>query len=100
MDAKCQLWRHDDADPWGAGTVIFTQSFTTPINFDTEYTLSIERKGTQFIFKLDNETYAYNVTTAMHEPSIGQHRQIRSRVYADPGETGYMKTTIDDVRVE
>ena len=95
--AWCHLWRLDTSDPWGPGTRLFYQEFTTPLSLDTEYTLSIERNGSQFIFKLNNETYTYNVTTAMHEVSGGQHRQIRARIDADPGETGYMKTTVDDV---
>jgi hypothetical protein len=94
--ATCGLWR-SDADPWGPGAGIFGQNFSTPIAFDTEYILSIEQRGKTFIFKCNNETYQYTVTTPMYDPSGGQFRYLQSRVYADPGESGYMKTTFDDV---
>jgi len=93
----CSLFRHDEADSWGAGTNLFHRDFTTPFAFDTEYTLSIEQRGKTFIFKCNNETYQYTVTTPMYAPSGGQSRGLDVRVYADPGESGYMKTTIDDV---
>ena len=95
----CGLWRFDDSDPWGPGTMFFYQDFPTPIAFNTAHTLSIEQIGSKFIFKFNNETYQYSVTTPMYEPSEGQYRHLQSRVYADPGESGYIKTNFDDVYV-
>jgi len=95
----CGLWRHDNSDPWGPGTELFRQDFPTPSAFDTEHNLSIEQKGSTFFFKFNNETYQYGVNTPMHEPSGGQKRYLQSRVYADPGESGYIKTNFDDVYV-
>jgi len=99
LNANCYLWRADDPDPWGPGTSLFYQQFNTPIAFDTKYTLSIELRGSTFIFKCNNETYQYDVTTSMYTPSEGQYRQLQSRVYADPGESGYIKTIFDDVYI-
>ncbi|MCG8549679.1 MAG: DUF4214 domain-containing protein, partial [Desulfobacterales bacterium] len=95
LDALCLMTRVTTVDESVFDT-FFEQSFTTPISFDREYILSIEKSGSQMIFRLDDEIITYNVTTPMHAPS-SVHRQIRSRVYADEGETGYMKATVDDV---
>jgi len=100
LTGYCSLWRHDDANSWGTGTGLFHQNFTTPFAFDTEYTLSIELRDRTFIFKCNNETYQYTVTTPMYEPYNGQYRALNSRVMADPGESGYMKTTFDNVCLE
>ena len=97
LTARCQIWRSDTFDPWGPTTTLFNQVFTTSIGFDTEYVLSIEFTGSSFIFKCNEETYQYDVTTAMYPPSEGQLRQLRSRIDADPGESGYMKASFDDV---
>lgn len=92
----CGVWI-SDADTSDPGTGLFHRDFTTPFAFDTEYTLSIEQRGKTFIFKCNNESYQYTVTTPMYEPSGGQYRELQSRVMADTGESGYMKTTFDDV---
>jgi hypothetical protein len=97
LRARCGIYRSDTPDPWGPGTTLFQQEFSTLIAFDTAYTLSIEFTGSQIIFKCNGETYQYDVATPMYPPSEGQHRQLRSRVYADPGESGYMKANFDDV---
>jgi len=97
--ASCSMWRHDVADPWGAGTSLFYQEFNTAIAFDTQYALSIEHTGSTFRFRCNNETYTYEVTTPMYEPSEEKSCSLQSRVYADAGESGYMKTTFDDVYV-
>ena len=97
LTANCYLWRMDTEDDQGPGTMLFYQDFTTPIAFDTTYTLSIEFTGSAVIFKCNNETYQYDITTPTYPPHEGQYRQLKSRVYADPGESGYMKVNFDDV---
>jgi hypothetical protein len=100
LSAVCFIWRVDTPDPWGTGTELFSQTYSTPINFDTAYTLSIEYTGSQIIFALNGESYTYDILTPTYLPSPGRSRQLRSRVYADPGdpvETGYMKVRFDDV---
>ena len=85
----------DTYDSWGPSTSLFYQEFATPA-FDTSYTLSIEFTGSTFIFKCNDETYQYDITTPMYPPSE-QYRELKSRVYADPGESGYMRANFDDV---
>ncbi|THB81343.1 MAG: hypothetical protein D3926_02595 [Desulfobacteraceae bacterium] len=99
LKATCFLSRTDDPGDT-SWTDLDTYEFSTPIVFDKPYKLSIEKTGSTFIFKVNSETHRYQVTTAMHSPARGQHRQIRTRVYADPGETGYMKAFIDDVKIK
>jgi len=77
----------------------FGQDFTTPINFDTDYTLSIEYKGSTLTFKCNGETLVYNIATPRYTP-FGEHRRLRSRVYLDPTEYGYIKAQVDDVYVD
>lgn len=96
LTAYCSLSRMDTYDTWGPSTSLFYQEFATPA-FDTSYTLSIEFTGLAVIFKCNNEIYQYDITTPTYPPYEGQHRQLRSRVYADPGESGYIKANFDDV---
>jgi hypothetical protein len=77
----------------------FGQDFTTPINFDTDYTLSIEYKGSTLTFKCNGETLVYNIATPRYTP-FGEHRRLRSRVSLDPTESGYIKAQVDEVYVD
>ena len=99
LSASCLLLRTDTHDPWGPSTTLFAQDFSTAIAFGIEYTLSIEFTGSTIIFKCNNETHQYDVTTPMYDPSEGQHRQLISRTYAGPGQSGYIKANFDDVYV-
>jgi len=80
----------DDAEATTWTTRDYHQ-FTTTIDFDAEYTLSIEFNGSSFIFKCNDETYQYDVTTPMYPPSTGQTRNLSSMIFADTGQSGYMK---------
>ncbi len=86
----------DDENEWSD---LSNHDFLTPITFDTDYTLSIEYTGNQLIFKCNGESYTYTIATPQY-PAFGEHRQIRSRVYLDPGEYGYIKAMVDDVYVD
>ena len=90
--------RYNNADGTSA-TRIFTTSFSTPIRYDTEYDLSIELKDTFIIFKCNEETRAFPISTPIY-PSSLKLRRLMSRLYADPGEEGYVKGRFDNVRVE
>ncbi|MFC1789004.1 carbohydrate binding domain-containing protein, partial [Thermodesulfobacteriota bacterium] len=80
-------------------TTLFDQYFTTPIQFDTDYVLSIGYADSQLIFKCNDETLSYAITTPEYSP-FGEHRMLRSRVYLDPGESGYIKAQFDDVYID
>ncbi len=95
LTAIFSISRRDTSDPSGPSTSLFYEE--SPIAFDTEYTLSIEFTGSTLIFKRNDETYQYDIATPTYPPSEGQSRQLKSRVYADPGESGYMKASFDDV---
>jgi hypothetical protein len=97
LKARCFVSRVDTPVESGPATTLFYQEFTTPIAFDTEYTLSIKDTGSALIFRCNSETYQYTINTARYDPSIGQYRQLKSRVYADSDEYGYIKANFDDV---
>ena len=80
-------------------TNLFSHNFSVPIVLDTYYTLSIRFEGKKLIFGCNGETVEYNITTPT-SPAYGQHRLLRSRVYLDSGETGYIKVRFDDVYIE
>ena len=98
LRARANVGRSDGAneDPW---TTLFSQDFSTPIQFDTDYIISIEYKDSQLIFKCNNETITYTITTSEYVP-YGEHRALRTRIYLDPGESGYMKAQFDDVYID
>jgi hypothetical protein len=98
LKAVAMVDRSEDANET-TYTSLFSQDFTTNINFDTDYTLSIEFRESMLIFKCNDETLSYEITTPMYTP-FGEHRALRSRVYLDPGESGYIKAQFDDVYVE
>jgi len=89
--------RSEDAN-YNVWATLFFQEFTTVINFDTEYTLSIEFANSEFIFKCNNETLSYHVTTPMYEAYNGYH-SLASKVKFAAGGTGCFKARFDDVYV-
>jgi hypothetical protein len=80
-------------------TELFSHNFSTPISLDTYYTFSVRFEGKKFIFDCEGETAEYNITTPIY-PAYGEHRLLRSRVYLDSGQTGYIKVRFDDVYIE
>ena len=99
-DRKALAWvgRSNDANET-TFTALFSQFFSTLINFDTDYTFSIEFRESMLIFKCNDETLLYKITTPIYTP-FGEQRRLRSRVYLDPGESGYIKAQFDDVYVD
>jgi len=98
LEAIASIWRSDDADPDSTqGENLLWQAFPNAISYDTEYTLSIEFSGLNIIFRCnDLAPIIYAVQTPIYEPYDGW-AGFQSRVYASPGQCGYIKTTIDDV---
>ena len=95
MVATAAVFRIDNPGNYLA-TRLYDQDFPISINFDSLYTLSIDFTGSAFTFKCNNETLRYSVTTPIYKP-YNEGRWLVSRVYADLGETGYMKVDFDDV---
>ncbi len=79
-------------------TSLFSHTFATPISLDTDYVLSINFVKNKLIFKCNEESIVYTITTPMYPP-YGEHRGLRSRLYLDSGEYGYLKTQFDNVYV-
>ncbi len=98
LRAIASVGRSDDADE-NTWTTLFSQDFVSAISFDTDHIISIEYTGSSLIFKCDGETITYGITTAQYTP-YGEHRALRSRVYLDSGESGYIKASVDEVYVE
>jgi len=114
--AQIRIWLRDDSsleavaqvnnligpdesnlDHWG---FLFRYPFTTPISFDTPYTLSIEfTEDSMFWFECNGETTSYTIDTPTYPP-YNENRFLQSRIQADPSESGYMKAEFDDVYVE
>lgn len=78
-------------------TSLFERDFIAPVNADTQYQLIIERQGSSLIFHCNDEQFTYPINTAIYPPSQ-KERILTSGVRADAvGESGYVKTTFDDV---
>jgi hypothetical protein len=77
-------------------TSLFSHTFSSSIALDTDYTLSIDYRDNKLIFTCEGEMVEYQIATPSYPP-YGLHRLLRSRVYLDSGETGYMKGIFDDV---
>jgi hypothetical protein len=97
LNAQAYINRSDTADE-SAFPNLFSHTFGTPISLDTDYILSINFEGNKLLFSCDDETTVYTITTPIYPP-YGEHRGLRSRLYLDPGETGYLKTQFDDVYI-
>jgi len=97
-EACASAWRSDDPNET-YGTDLLWECFPTAISYNTEYTLSIEFTGSKFIFRCnDLAPITYQVQTPMYEP-YEDWTGFTSRVYADPGQCGYIKATFDDVYI-
>jgi hypothetical protein len=98
-DLKAVVWVDRSNSNQTNFTTLFSQNFSTLIDFDTDYTLSIEFRKPMLIFKCNDETLLYKITTPIYT-AFGEHRALRSRVYLDPGASGYIKAQFDDVYVD
>jgi hypothetical protein len=96
LSAMALILRCEDAD-CSTSAVVDSYAFATPISFDQEHTFSNEFTGSSLIFTCDAETYTYDIATPTYPPSMGQERRLESWVSPDPGGSGYMKATFDDV---
>ena len=100
LSVECYIDRCDSAIANGSWTTLFSQTFLKPVSFNKTYTLSIEQIGKTFHFKCGDELHTYTVTTPMYLPSEGQFRYFQTRIYAGAGQSGYIKTTLDNVRLK
>ncbi len=98
LRAMAYVGRSDSADE-SEWSDIHIHYFSTPISFDIDYRLSIEYANNQLVFKCDDESHIYTISTAQY-PAFGEHRHLRTRLFLDSGESGYIKALVDEVYVE
>ena len=78
---------------------VFFHVFSTPIEFDKEYKLSIGFTGTQLIFSCDDEIVAYDITTPAYT-AYGLSRRLLTRIVSSEGSPGYLKAEFDGVVID
>lgn len=78
--------------------LIWEETFTMLVSFDTDYTISIDFTDSQIFFKLNEETITYTITSTVYGPSESS-RKLVTALDLSPGQTGYIKTQIDAVYV-
>ena len=95
LKAVASVTKFNSSD-FSSYTELFHKEFTTPISFNTDYTLSIEFTGSSLIFKCNDERTSYQVTTDVYE-AYDKARWLESRVDADSGKSGYIKANFDNI---
>jgi hypothetical protein len=98
LTAKATLWKSTAPDQ-SAGPVILDQEFAKSVEFDTEYTVSMELSGSQLIFRCDDEEIIYQIKTPVNAPYNPYHH-LCTRIYPEPGSAISVKALFDDVKLE
>ena len=90
-----ELNAYADAGPETASceieTYLISETFRTPLAFDTEYLLWIERNGNILTLGLDNEQFSHNIQTPIYPPSpqLGYRRlNVRIQEASTPDDDG------------
>ena len=97
LTAKASLWKSTAPDQ-SEGPVILDQEFAKSINFDTEYTLSMELIGSQLIFRCGDEEIIYQIQTPVYAP-YDPYQHLCTRIYPEPGSSISVKALFDDVKL-
>ena len=98
LRAKAYLWKSTAPDQ-SAGPDIFEQNFITPIEFETEYIISIELSGSKMIFKCNGEEIIYQVVTPLFDP-FAPYQSLTSRIYPEEGSCASIIALFDDVKLD
>ena len=99
LTARASLWKASTSDESGAWELILDQAFTKSINFDTEYTVSMELSGSQFIFHCDDEEIIYQIQTETYAP-YEPYQHLATRIYPEEGSDVSVIALFDDVYVD
>ncbi len=91
-----QLWTCDDSACNSATTIVKENFNSCNVQLDTPVTLSLYKQGTTLIFKCNEDQASYTLSGSLYAPSV-EERRFRTRVYSTSGQSGYFKTTFDDV---
>ncbi len=95
LKAAVSVTRYNSSD-YSSYTELFHKELNTPIEFNTDYILSIEFTGSSLIFKCNDESARYQISGDVYEP-YDKSRWLESRVDADSGKSGYIMARFDDV---
>jgi hypothetical protein len=95
LKAAVSVTRYNSSD-YSSYTELFHKEFNTPIEFNTDYILSIEFTGSSLIFTCNDESARYQISSDVYEP-YNKSRWLESRVDADSGKSGYIMARFDDV---
>ena len=99
LKAKAYLWKSTAPDDGSAGETLLDQEFAKSINFDTEYTISIELSGSQIIFRCDDEKIIYQIQTPVYTP-YEPYQHLCTRIYPEEGSAVSLKALFDDVKID
>ena len=96
MNASAYAERVDDPE-WTTFTELFHYTFPTPVALDTEYEMSIERRGNQILFNFNGDSYIHNILTPVYPPSSDNiWKSVHGRVQSGPGR---LELTVDDIYI-
>lgn len=99
LRAETKAYRvNEDASEW-TRLDDFWHIYNTPIEFNTEYIMSIYFDGSTFTFSINDESWEYSPGGNTFKP-YNEIRQVGGRVWTMPGADGYVAVTIDDVYVD
>jgi hypothetical protein len=98
LKGKAKLWKSTAFDQ-SAGEYLLDQEFATSINFDTEYTVSMELSGSQLIFRCGDEEIIYQIKTPVYMP-YAPYQHLTTRIYPEEGSAVSVKALFDDVKIE
>ena len=97
LTAKATLWKTTVPDQ-STGETLLDQEFAKSINFDTEYTLSMELIGSQLIFRCNDEEIIYQIQTPVYTP-YEPYQHLCTRIYPEEGSAVSVKALFDDVNI-
>jgi hypothetical protein len=95
LTARATLWKSTAPDQ-SAGETLLDQEFSKSIDYDTEYTLSMELSGSQLIFRCDEEEIIYQIQTPVYTP-YDPYQHLATRIYPEEGSAVSVKALFDDV---
>jgi hypothetical protein len=79
--------------------ILLDQEFFIDLDFDTEYTVSMELKGSEFIFRCGDEEIIYQIQTPIYAP-YEPYQHLATRIYPEEGSAVSVKALFDDVKLD
>lgn len=100
LKANAYVERSANAD-FSQGTALFNQDLPTLLDYDTAYVLKItlQQSPNQIVFDCNGEQTTFALPETIYEPN-GRDYKLRTRVYANGDQYGYMRARYDDVYID